>query len=114
MSERRFSDAEVENARQLDLLSYLLRCEPNELVRISSERYSTKTHGSLKIDHGKWYWWSRGIGGRSALDYLVLVQGWDFRKAVKHILELEGTMHATDDKRLKKQRAADERPSFIV
>ena len=79
----------VEKARQLDLLSYLQMQAPWELVPIGPNRYQTKAHDSLKIDHGKWYWWSRGIGGRSALDYLVAVEGWEFRKAVLYILELE-------------------------
>ena len=30
-----------------------------------------------------WYWWSRGIGGRSALDYLIKVKGVKFRQAVE-------------------------------
>ncbi len=34
--------------------------------------------GSLKISNGKWIWWSRGIGGRSALDYLIKVKGYSF------------------------------------
>lgn len=79
----------IQKARQLDLLTYLQLQQPWELVPIGPNRYQTKTHDSLKIDHGKWYWWSRNIGGRSALDYLVAVEGWEFRKAALHILEIE-------------------------
>lgn len=32
-------------------------------------------------------WWSRGIGGRSALDYLIKVRGYDFVQAVQIIAE---------------------------
>ena len=85
----KIADDLVAKARQLDLLSYLQMQAPWELVPSGPNRYQTKAHDSLKIDHGKWYWWSRGIGGRSALDYLVAVEGWEFRKAVLYILELE-------------------------
>lgn len=59
----KIADDLVAKARQLDLLSYLQMQAPWELVPIGPNRYQTKTHDSLKIDHGKWYWWSRGIGG---------------------------------------------------
>ena len=58
-------------AKQMDLLTYLKNYEPYELVKFSGNTYCTRTHDSLKISNGKWIWWSRGIGGRSALDYLI-------------------------------------------
>ena len=77
---------EIEQARQLDLLSYLQRHEPEELVRFSSHVYTLRSHDSLKISNGKWYQWSTGIGGVSALDYLIKVQGMDFVSAVSKLL----------------------------
>ena len=66
-----FYDSEaIERARQVDLLTYLQTCEPQELVHVSGNVYCTKTHDSLRISNGKWCWFSRGIGGYSALDYL--------------------------------------------
>ena len=50
------------------LLYEKMKTEPNELVRFSGNTYTTRTHDSLKISNGKWMWWSRGIGGNSALD----------------------------------------------
>lgn len=73
----------IEQARKIDLLTYLQNCEPHELVRISPNNYSTRTHDSLKISNGKWMWWSRHIGGCSALDYLVKVKGYSFIEAVE-------------------------------
>lgn len=52
---RQVSKAEIERARELDLLTYLQTYEPHELVRISSAVYSTRSHDSLKISNGKWY-----------------------------------------------------------
>jgi len=75
----------VEEVRKMDLLTYLKNYEPHELVRVTNHVFSTKTHDSLKISNGKWYWWSRGIGGKSALDYLIKVKGYDFQDAVRMI-----------------------------
>ena len=76
----------VEQARQIDLLTYLQSCEPQELVRISGNNYTTRTHDSLKISNGKWMWWSQRIGGYNALDYLVKVKGCSFVEAVETCL----------------------------
>lgn len=86
---RQVSQSEIERARELDLFTYLQTFEPHELVRLSSAVYSTRNHDSLKMSNGKWYQWSTGIGGVSALDYLVKVQGMDFVSAVLRILECE-------------------------
>jgi hypothetical protein len=76
----------VEQARQIDLLTYLQSCEPQELVRISGNNYTTRTHDSLKISNGKWMWWSQRIGGYNALDYLVKVKGCSFVEAVETLM----------------------------
>lgn len=82
----------IEKVKELDLKSYLEMYEPQELVRVSPGEYSTRTHDSLKISHGKWMWWSRGIGGRNAVDYLMKVKEMTFYEAVKYICELTHTL----------------------
>jgi len=76
---------QIKRAKQMDLLTYLQHHEPQELVRFSGNVYTTRTHDSLKISNGKWCWWSRGIGGRSALDYLIKVRGMTLPEAVMRI-----------------------------
>ena len=78
-----FDPAVIEQARQIDLLSYLQRYEPGNLKRVAGNVYCTREHDSLKISNGKWYWWSRGIGGYSALDYLMKVRELGFVEAVQ-------------------------------
>ena len=78
----------IEKARQVDLLTYLKTCEPNELVHISGNHYCTREHDSLKISNGKWYWFSRGFGGYNALDYLIKVKEVPFMEAVERITGL--------------------------
>ena len=73
----------VEKAKQVDLLSYLQQHEPGNLVRINGSNYCTKEHDSLKISNGKWFWFSRGIGGYNALDYLTKVEEMPFVQAVQ-------------------------------
>ncbi|MBD5153450.1 MAG: DUF3991 domain-containing protein [Oscillibacter sp.] len=74
---------QISQAKEWDLLSYLQAHEPNELKRCGPHEYCTRTHDSLKISNGKWCWHSQGIGGRTALDYLIKVRGMDFVGAVE-------------------------------
>ena len=73
----------VEKAREMDLLTYLKNYEPQELVHFGGNTYCTREHDSLKISNGKWFWWSQGIGGYSALDYLIKVRDYSFIEAVE-------------------------------
>lgn len=81
-----FTQENIQKAKQLDLLSYLMLYEPLNLAHVAGETYCTQEHDSLKISNGMWYWFSRGIGGRSALDYLIKVKGIPFTEAVGMIL----------------------------
>ena len=77
--------AVIEQARQMDLLTYLQHYEPSNLRRVAGNVYCTREHDSLKISNGKWYWWSRGFGGVSALDYLIKVREYSFVEAVQQL-----------------------------
>ena len=72
--------------KQIDPYTYLKTYTPSELVRISGNVYRMRSHERLKISNGKWMWWSRGIGGRSALDYLIKVEGYSFLEAAELIM----------------------------
>ena len=80
-----FDPAVIEQARQMDLLTYLRHYEPSNLKRVAGNVYCTAEHDSLKISNGKWYWWSRGFGGVSALDYLIKVKDYSFVEAVEQL-----------------------------
>ena len=77
--------AVIEHARQMDLLTYLQLCDPQNQVHLPGDTYCTREHDSLKISNGKWHWFSRHIGGRSALDYLIKVKGFSLPMAVEQI-----------------------------
>ena len=79
---KKISTEIIQKIKKIDLLTYMQNFEPDELVRDSRDTYSTKTHDSLKISNGKWYWFSQGFGGYTALDYLIKVKGLTFIEAV--------------------------------
>ena len=76
----------IQEARRIDLLTWLRRNEPGNLIRVSGNIYCTAEHDSLRISNGKWYWFSRGIGGVSALDYLIKVKEMELPQAVQEIV----------------------------
>lgn len=86
MDRKYVTEAEIRAAKEIDLLTYLQNCEPHELVQEGSG-FHTRTHDSLKISNGMWHWFSRGIGGKTALDYLIHVRGMDFVPAVQLLCE---------------------------
>ena len=90
MNPKFVSPDELRQARQCDLLTYLQAAQPQELVELRNGVYCLRSHDSLKISNGQWYWWSRGIGGRSALDYLIEVEGIPLVEAVQRINAMEG------------------------
>lgn len=83
---------QIERAKEWDLLSYLQTYEPQELKKSGGREYRTVTHDSLKISNGKWHWHSQGIGGRTALDYLIKVRGLGFVEAVETLCGERGTV----------------------
>lgn len=83
-----YNEDVLRKVKQIDLLTYLQQQEPSELVKVAPRVYTTKTHDSLKISNGKWAWWSRGIGGRSALDYLIKVRELPFLEAVESVMQM--------------------------
>ena len=85
-----FTSQQIAKAKEIDLFTYLQIYEPDELVKFSRDTYTTKTHDSLKISNGMWYWFSRGIGGKTALEYLIKVEDYSFTDAVSHLLNQKG------------------------
>lgn len=76
----------VAEARQVDLLTYLKNYAPNELIEVCKNTYVTREHDSLKISNGLWYWFAKGVGGKSAIDYLMKVKNLSFINAVQTVM----------------------------
>ena len=76
---------QIEAARRMTAIEFLQRYRPGELVRAGSRgEFQLKAHDSFKIngETSFWHWKSRDVGGKSALDYLVKVEGVEFVEAV--------------------------------
>ncbi|MCL2516926.1 MAG: DUF3991 and toprim domain-containing protein [Oscillospiraceae bacterium] len=72
---------QIERARQVSVLDYVLRYESGNIKRVGNE-YRLRDHESLAIGEKGFYWHSREIGGKTALDYLVNVRGYGLADAV--------------------------------
>ena len=71
-------------------IEFLRRFRPNELVRSGSRgEFQLREHDSFKINEETsfWHWKSRDVGGKTALDYLVKVEGIKFVDAVLALCE---------------------------
>lgn len=75
--------AELEKIKKVDLLTYLSNYQPERLKKISHDTYCIRNHDSLHISNGLWHWQSMGIGGKSALDFLIKVDHYSFLEAAK-------------------------------
>ncbi len=82
---------QIETAREVPLLDFLQRHNPDDLVHDGGDAYHLKSHDSLKLSNGKWCWWSHGkMGGVNALEYLIKVEEMKFPEAVHLVNETCG------------------------
>ena len=108
---------QVEQAKSVDLIDYLRRSEPGNLIPSIPGEYKLKDHDSLKISRGKFHWFSRGIGGKNAIDYLVKVRGLEFQEAVMELVGDGGFISHTAYRRAppeKKVTQKNEARSFAL
>lgn len=98
----------LKKAKEMDLLTYLMNFNPSELVKISDGTYSTKTHDSLIISNNLWHRFSTNDGGKTALDYLIKVEGYTLQEAARIILNNQNI----EIKQVPKQEYKT--PKFIV
>ena len=93
------SDQEIAAARRVSVLEYFRTCLPRELIQVSAHDYRTKTHSSLVIsDNGLFHWYSGGVGGNNAIDYLTKVEKLDFVSAVHRLNDLRPVLVQKDQR----------------
>ena len=81
---------QIDAAKQMSAIEFLRRYRAADLVPCKTRgEYQLKSHDSFKINGASsvWHWKSRDIGGKSALDYLVYVEGCSFVEAVQMLCE---------------------------
>jgi hypothetical protein len=75
---------QIDRAKKVNILDYILKHEPDNVKRIGNAYY-LKDHDSFSISNGLWIWRSRDIGGKNVIDYLIKVRGYNFVDAVRHL-----------------------------
>lgn len=81
---------QIRTAKQMSAIEFLRKYRPDELEKAGSRgEFQLRSHDSFKINGttSVWHWKSRDIGGKSALDYLIHVEGMGFVAAVRELCE---------------------------
>ena len=74
---------QIQKARDADLFDYL-QCYEADMLKRDGQNYRHKEHDSLVYVTAKNYWyWNSRSRKINALDYLMLIRGYDFVEAVK-------------------------------
>lgn len=94
---RYVSKDQIERARQIDVLDYVLQYEPDNVKRVGGA-YRMKDHPSIEIKSGKWRWYSQSKYGKTALDYLIDVRRYELIDAVCLLLQEQPEGKARSDK----------------
>ena len=79
-------EEEIKRAREITAIEYLKKYQPNRLKKSSARNeWELTDHDSFKINEqtSQWHWKSRDIGGTSALNFLIHVDGCSFLEAVQ-------------------------------
>ena len=84
------SKEQIAAAKKMTAIEFLRRYRSADLVKSSAHgEFELRSHDSFKIngESSIWHWKSRGIGGKSALDYLVHVEQCGFVEAVRMLCD---------------------------
>ena len=104
---------QVVAARRMTAIEFLRRYRAADLVKSSAHgEFELKSHDSFKIngESSLWHWKSRGIGGKSALDYLLHVEGCSFVEAVRLLCEEQPLFTPQNHLEVERQRPPFELP----
>lgn len=103
-----YGEEQMEAVRSVTAMEYLQKHQPGRLKRSSARNeWELTDHDSFKINGitSKWHWKSRDIGGISALNFLIRVDGMEFREAVEMLLQENPSLaclHSQPEERQKK------------
>ena len=104
---------QVAAARRMTAIEFLRRYRAGDLVQSSAHgEFELKSHDSFKIngESSLWHWKSRGIGGKSALDYLLHVEGCSFVEAVRLLCDEQPVFTPKNHANVERKRPPFELP----
>lgn len=81
---------QIDAAKKIRAIDFLRKYRSDELVPSQCRgEFELRSHDSFKIngENSVWHWKSRDIGGKSALDYLIHVEGVGFLDAVQMLMD---------------------------
>lgn len=102
----KLTDKEINEAKEISTTDVISQTHGFTFKKEGS-CWKCKEHDSLVVfANGKgWKWWSKDIGGINAIDWLVKIEGLEFRKAVCHLI---GKSYTRDYIPTKKFRKSEE------
>ena len=114
----RVTKEQIERARRTHVLDYILAYEKGNFRRVGYD-YRSKEHPSLAVSEKGFYWHSKDIGGKTALDYLVEIRGYGLVDAVCNLLSERPREHTIlNAKKITPKAqsppASDERKAFAL
>ena len=85
---KRINKTDLDRVKQIDLLTYLSNYFPDELTKGYRGEFRLASNHSVVLSNGMWHdFGSYRTGGKSALDYLIKMEGKDFLEAAFEILD---------------------------
>ena len=78
------TEQEIAQAKQMNLYQYMQLCEPDNFKPEGPGQFRHKGHSSLTFaEDGSWTYFKTKATGRTALNYLIAVEGVSFVEAVR-------------------------------
>ena len=85
------TEREIAQAKQMNLYQYMQLCEPDNFKPEGPGQFRHKGHSSLSFaENGTWTYFKTHATGRTAVDYLIKVEGVPFVEAVRQINRIQG------------------------
>ena len=85
------TEQEIAQAKQMNLYQYMQLCEPDNFKPEGPGQFRHKGHSSLTFaEDGSWTYFKTRATGRTALNYLIAVEGVSFVEAVREINRIQG------------------------
>ena len=85
------TEQEIAQAKQMNLYQYMQLCEPGNFKPEGPGQFRHKGHSSLTFaEDGSWTYFKTKATGRTALNYLIAVEGVSFVEAVREINRIQG------------------------
>lgn len=85
------TEQEIAQAKQMNLYQYMQLCEPGNFKPEGPGQFRHKGHSSLTFaEDGSWTYFKTKATGRTALNYLIKVEGVSFVEAVREINRIQG------------------------